>query len=75
MAKFEELERENRRSIWAIRILASAVFVLGVSVLLLPADACASSCGLKPLTPIGCHDAVCYCDADGHCKWYWTCGT
>ncbi len=69
----EQLLGENRRSILWIRFLAGALLVIGVSVLLLPVEACASSCGLKPLAPIGCHDAVCYCNAEGYCQWIWEC--
>ena len=43
----------------------------------LPAGVAFASCGLKPLPPLGCNydDAVCICDSDGNCSWFFAgCG-
>ena len=32
------------------------------------------ACGIKPITPIGCDQALCVCDEDGdNCKWEFIC--
>lgn len=33
------------------------------------------ACGLKPLLPLGCTDAMCVCDGSGtNCEWEFICG-
>lgn len=33
----------------------------------------ANTCGLAPMVPLGCQDAVCVCDEDGDCRWVFIC--
>lgn len=54
-----------------VLVLAIAL-ILGAAV---PALADSMACGLKPLPPLGCSSssAQCLCDAQGNCRWVFTC--
>lgn len=45
---------------------------IGLVMLFLVAEASAFSCGIKPIIPVECSDAVCICDDDG-CRWVFIC--
>lgn len=53
-------------------LVLAAVLMLGAAV---PALADSMSCGLKPLPPLGCSSssAQCLCDAQGNCRWVFSC--
>jgi len=55
------------------RVLVLVAVLFATSAL--PATANTMACGLKPLAPLGCSssDARCICDAQGNCKWVFSC--
>lgn len=53
-------------------LVLAAVLMLGAAA---PVAADSMSCGLKPLPPLGCSSssAQCLCDAQGNCRWVFSC--
>ena len=60
--------------------LAILVVMIWGAWAMAPTEACAGSCGIKPIRPIppiGCRSemvAQCVCDSNGqNCNWQWVC--
>lgn len=57
---------------WAvIQIALLTGFFLSMALMFSAAHA--NQCGLKPMIPLGCTDAVCLCDGEGNCDWVYIC--
>ena len=52
------------------------LLIAALAALAIGSSAAPLRCGIKPLKPLNCKDAVasCVCSADGkRCSWVWTC--